>query len=110
MVALTILLLVMGMTGPFAGRLIDRYETRKIIATGAFIAGLGFISLSLMNSLCHFYLSYATIGIGLAAVGYVPSSTVVSNWFKKRRGTAIGIMSTGVGAGGFFWHHLLVVT
>jgi len=40
------------------------------------------------------------MGIGMAATGHVPASTIVLNWFKKRRGTAIGIMSTGIGAGG----------
>ncbi len=35
----------------------------------------------------------------MAAVAQVPSSKVVSNRFKKRRGTAIGIMSTGIGVG-----------
>jgi len=35
----------------------------------------------------------------MAAVGQVPASVVVSNWFVKRRGTAIGIMSAGIGAG-----------
>jgi MFS family permease len=101
MTAFTIYLLVMGMTSPFIGRLIARYEARKVIATGALAVGLGFISLSQINSLRHFYFSYAVIGVGMAAIGHIPSSAIVSNWFEKRRGTTIGIMSTGIGAGGF---------
>ncbi|GAI06068.1 unnamed protein product, partial [marine sediment metagenome] len=68
---------------------------------GAVIGGLGFILLSLMNNLWYFYGGYIVTGIGMAAIGTVPASVVVSNWFKKRRGTAIGLMSAGVGAGGF---------
>jgi len=101
MAAFTIFLLVMGTTSPFIGRVIGRYEARRVIATGALVVGLGLVSLSQMNSLWHFYLSYAVIGVGMAAMGHIPSSTIVSNWFEKRRGTAIGIMSTGIGAGGF---------
>ena len=100
MAAFTIYNLAMGVASPFVGRVIDRYGARRVIAIGALIAGLGFVLLSLMNTLWHFYASYAVIGVGMAAMGHVPSSTIVSNWFKKRRGTAIGIMSSGIGAGG----------
>jgi len=101
MAAFTIFLVIVGVASPFVGRLIYRYEARKVIATGALIVGIGFISISLINNLWYFYVSYALIGIGMAAIATVPSTTIVSNWFEKRRGTAIGIMSTGMGAGGF---------
>ena len=101
MAAFTVNYLIAGATSPFVGRMIGRYEARKVIAAGAIIVGLGFVALSLTNSLWHLYLGYAIAGAGSTAMGHVPSSTIVSFWFKKRRGTAIGIMSTGIGAGGF---------
>ena len=101
MAAFAVYFLVMGVASPFVGRLVDRYGARKVIAIGAVIGGLGFILLSLMNNLWYFYGGYIVTGIGMAAIGAVPASAVVSNWFKKRRGTAIGLMSAGVGAGGF---------
>ena len=101
MVAFSIFLLVMGIASPFIGRVVDRYGARKIITIGALTAGLGFVLLSRMNHLWYLYLSYIVIGIGMTAMGHVPASAIVSNWFKKRRGFAIGIMSTGIGAGGF---------
>ena len=99
MAAFAINLLVVGVAAPFIGSLVDRYGVRGVISAGAFITGLGFVSLSFINNLWHFYASYAAIGIGMAAMGQVPSTALVSNWFVKRRGTAIGIMSVGVGAG-----------
>ena len=101
MTAFTIYYLVMGVASPFIGRVIDQYGAKTVISTGAFIAGLGFASSSLVSNLWHLYASYAIIGAAMAAVGIIPSSAIVSNWFKKRRGTAIGIMSIGIGAGGF---------
>ncbi len=101
MVALTIWFLVMGMISPFIGRVVDRYGARIVIFTGALITGLGFVLISRMHYLWHFYSGYIIIGVGMASIGHVPASTLVSNWFKKRRGTALGIMSTGIGAGGF---------
>lgn len=101
MTAFTIFYLIMGVTAPYVGRLVDRYGAREVISVGAFIAGLGFVLLSLMHNLWHFYGGYTIIGIGMVATSQVSVTAVVSNWFKKRRGTAIGIMSTGIGAGGF---------
>jgi len=100
MVALTILFLVMGAAALPIGRVVDRYGAGKVMASGAFIAGLGFVLLSLVHTLWHFYGGYVIVGVGMAAAGMVPATAVVSNWFKKRRGTAIGMMSSGIGAGG----------
>jgi len=101
MLALTIAMLVWGMASPFFGRMIDRYSARIVIFIGALTSGLGFALLGLMDNLLHLYVCWTVVGIGMAAMGPISVTTVVSNWFKKRRGTAIGIMSSGIGAGGF---------
>jgi MFS family permease len=101
MIAFTILYLFIGIASPFIGRAVDHYGVRKVISIGALMAGVGFVFLSQMRDLWYFYVGYAVIGVGLAAIGILPASAVVSNWFKRKRGLAIGIMSTGVGAGGF---------
>jgi len=101
MTAFTLFFLVMGGAAPFIGRVVDRYGARGVIAIGALIAGLGFVILSLMDNLWYFYIGYAVTGVGTVAMGPIPATAVVSNWFKKRRGTAIGIMAAGLGAGGF---------
>jgi len=100
MVAWTFFFLIMGVASPFVGRVVDRYGVRKVISIGAFIGGLGFVLLSLMSELWCFYVGYAVIGVGMAAMGTVSASAVVSKWFQRRRGLAIGIMSTGIGVGG----------
>jgi len=63
--------------------------------------GLGFLVVSVMDSLLLFYLGYVLVGVGAAGIGPVPTSAIVSNWFRKKRGTAVGITSAGIGAGGF---------
>jgi len=100
MAAFSIWFLVSGVASPFVGRIVDRRGAREVLCAGAIIIAIGFACLSLMSDLWHYYLGYTFIGIGTAAIGYVPASTVVSNWFKKRRGLAIGIMSTGIGISG----------
>jgi len=101
MIGWTIFALGLAVVSPLIGRLVDRYGARRVIAIGAATGGLGFVWLSQMNDLWHFYVGYIIIAGGISASGIVPATTVVINWFEKRRGTAIGIMATGVGVGGF---------
>jgi len=101
MVALTIFFLISGMSAPAVGRLVDRYGSQKVIVVGSLVTGIGFVMICLMHSLWLFYVGYVVVGLGMAGTGMVPATTVISNWFEKRRGTAVGIMASGIGAGGF---------
>ena len=89
MAAFTVFFLVQGLTSPLIGWALYIVEPRKMIAAGALAVTLGFILLSRMEDHLSFYLSYALVGAGMSAMGHVPVSTVVSNWFERRRGTAI---------------------
>ena len=100
MVGFTIFFVLQGIVSPLVGRLVDRYGPRRVIPLGALLMGLGFLLVSHTASLLQFYVSYVTIGIGSAAMGIVPCSAVVSNWFRRKRGIALGVMSAGLGAGG----------
>ena len=100
MAGFTVFFVTMGLTSPVVGRFVDRYGARPVIPIGGVVMGLGFVVVSQMSQPYLFYLGYVLVGAGAAGMGQVPSSAVVSNWFKKRRGAAIGLMAAGVGAGG----------
>ncbi len=102
MTAFTIGQMMQAFSHPVTGKLVSRFRAGKVIAAGALAVGIGFLLQSRLNSRWAFYAGYAIIGMGLSAIGPVSATYVVSNWFKKRRGTAIGITSAGIGAGGFF--------
>jgi len=101
MVGFTIFWVMMGVASPLFGRVLDRHGARRAIPLGAIVMGLGFLVVSVMDSLLLFYLGYVLVGVGAAGIGPVPTSAIVSNWFRKKRGTAVGITSAGIGAGGF---------
>ncbi len=101
MAGFTIMYLIIAASSPFIGRVVDRYGAKQVISAGALIAGLGFVVLTQINNLWQFYFGYVIVGIGITGMGQVSTSAVVSNWFRKKRGLAIGIMSMGVGGGGF---------
>jgi MFS family permease len=99
MFGFSIFFLLNGLASPFIGGLVDRYGVRGVVAIGAVISGFGLASLYRLESIAHFYIAYALVGVSMAAIAQVPASAVVSNWFEKRRGTAIGIMASGIGIG-----------
>ncbi len=84
---------------PLTGFLTDRLGARRIIATCAFILGLGVILMGTVESLWTACIFYAIAGIGSTGM-WTPVITVVQRWFAaNRRGLALGIMSTGYGLG-----------
>jgi sugar phosphate permease len=100
MAGFTVYYAMVGIASPIVGRFVDRYGARPVIPVGAVLTGLGFVLVSRMSDLYLFYLGYVIIGTGAAAMGPVPCSAVISNWFRRKRGTAVGVMSAGIGAGG----------
>ena len=101
MAIITIVYLSIGVASPLIGRLSSCYGEKNVIAVGASVLGLGFVLISTVRELWQFYLFSIFLGVGSAAIGVVPASAVISNWFQKRRGWAIGILGTGIGVGGF---------
>jgi cyanate permease len=47
----------------------------------------------------QFYLFYLALGLLLNGVGPIPYGSVVSHWFDRRRGLALGLMMIGIGSG-----------
>lgn len=107
MAAFTVVLLFMAITSPLFGRLVERYAARIVISLSAVVESIGFIILSQMDSLWHYYMGYAIVGIGLTGAAQVTTTYVVSQWFVRKRGMAIGIMSTGLGLAGIVYTPLV---
>jgi sugar phosphate permease len=98
--AMSIFMLAWGLACPLVGRLTDRYGPRRLIISGATVLGACFCLLSLTDNLWQLYVLYGCAGIASAACSEIPTSVVVSNWFRKKRGIAMGITTTGIDFGG----------
>lgn len=84
---------------PF-GFLVDRFGGRRIVFIGVILVGIGFLILSRTNSLATFYLSFIIISCGATSLGMVVFAPIINQWFNKKIGLTIGIVSAGFGAGG----------
>jgi len=94
---------VAGLSGTLAGYLCDRYGSRRVMAIGGILHGLAICSVSLINSTWQFYLTFGILTSFFSSfVGIMPITSVLSNWFKKYRGTALTIAFVGIGASKLF--------
>ena len=99
-IALSIHLVLGGMTSPFAGGLIDRFGPRRVMPMGALLTAGALLWLSQSTALWQFYVAFGVLAaIGSTMLHIVPLTTIVSNWFVRNRGAAIGIVTAGSGAG-----------
>lgn len=89
-----------AMLGFFVGWLIDRQGPRKLILTGTLFAGAAFVALGMMTSLWQFYAFSLCAALGYISGGPLPNQVLISRWFTKTRGKAMGIAYLGVGIGG----------
>jgi len=97
----TFMLVTVNLLSPLMGWWVDRRSARQLVATGTASLGLAFIVMSFAGSLVHIWAAYALlIPLGVLALGVLPSAALISRWFKKRRGLALGISLTGSSIGG----------
>ena len=92
--------LTVGMVSPLVGVLIDRYGARKVMATGALVMGSAFCLFGAIQSLWQLYALNVIAAIGIASVAWIPNQTLISNWFNRMRGRAMGRTLAGIGFGG----------
>jgi sugar phosphate permease len=93
-------LLVGPLFGFIAGWMIDKYGPRRLMIAGIFMMGTALIGLSLTSSLGFFYMFYIFNALGYVFGGPLPCQVLISRWFDKNRGKAMGIAYLGIGTGG----------
>jgi MFS family permease len=89
-----------AVSAPTVGWFLDRYGARKVIlpATAMFGCVL-LLAKTVSASIWQFYLFYVSLGLLVHGVGPVPYGSVISRWFDRRRGLALGLMMFGIGSG-----------
>jgi len=92
---------------PFIGRFLDKGAIRSILMTGALVYGLSLISLYFAFSYISFMLIFTLpMALGVTMMGNISVSKLISLWFRKYTGRALGIASVGVSFAGFVFPNL----
>lgn len=78
--------------------LIPRFSPRKLIVAGTGLTALAFFGFSAMRGAIAVYFAlYFLYTVGYIFSGPIPHQILVSYWFQKKRGTAMGVVYVGVG-------------
>ena len=95
---MSIHILVYGIFAPVVGYMADRTGPRKTMLLGIAVLSVG-LALSRWGSQpVHFYFTFGVLfGVGLCFIGSVPFTTLIQNWFEKKRGLAFSIVFFGNG-------------
>ena len=80
---------------PVAGWLSDRWGTRAVVAGGGVILGVALALTGQVTSLAQYYLAFGVLGAAGIAGMLIPSTTIVTRWFVRSRGMAMGVLSAG---------------
>ena len=106
--AISLMVLVMGLSSPAAGKALTLLSARVLVTVGAILLAIGFVGIGRATALWQITLIYATLlPVGATLTGPLIGQTLAVMWFTKRRGLAIGIAAAGTPVGALLVPHLL---
>lgn len=91
---------VLAVLMPFIGALLDKKNPKNIMFGGALFILLGLGLFSRVDNLGQFIGIYVILALGLAGAGLASSMYILTKWFYKQRGLAVGILLVGGSLGG----------
>ncbi|MFK0006780.1 MFS transporter [Paenarthrobacter sp. NPDC090520] len=98
--AVSINLVLFGLTAPFAAALMERFGIRRVTAIALCLIGLGSALTVFVNQSWQILLTWGLlIGLGTGSMALVFAATIANTWFAKSRGLVIGILTAGSAAG-----------
>jgi predicted MFS family arabinose efflux permease len=98
--AVSVNLVLYGLTAPFAAALMDRLGMRRVVACALLLVALGsgltvFMTTSWQLVACWGVL----VGLGTGSMALVFVATVTDRWFVRHRGVVTGVLTAGGAAG-----------
>ena len=98
--AVSVNLLLYGLTAPFAAALMEKFGIRRVVAGALLLVATGsgltvFMTASWQLVLCWGVL----VGLGTGSMALAFVATVTSRWFVHRRGLVTGVLTAGGAAG-----------
>ena len=98
--AVSVNLVLYGVTAPFAATLMERFSIRRVAPIALLLIALGSGLTVFMTEAWQLILLWGVlVGLGTGAIALVFGSMVANRWFKHRRGLVTGIFSAAYATG-----------
>lgn len=94
-------ILLVGVTSPIVGILVNRLGVRLTLTGGGLILALGSLAMAtIARSELHYYLLFGALcGLGFSLGGIIPVQSVVTYWFRRRKPLAMSLVLCASGVG-----------
>jgi len=108
MLAITIMSAVSGVASPFLGNLMDKVSLRRLIGIGVAMLIGAYLALSFATSFTQVMAIFAILFAGANVLaGPIAATVLLTRWFDRRRGRALGIAISGIAGGTIFFPPLI---
>jgi MFS family permease len=98
--AVSLTLLMYGLTSPFAAALAERFGLRRVVTTALLLIAAGTGLTLVMTDPWQLYVLWGLVmGVGAGSVALVFGAIVANRWFVARRGLVTGIFSAAFATG-----------
>lgn len=98
--AVSINLVLYGLTAPFAAALMDRYGIRHVVAAALVLVAAGAGGSVIMTASWQLLIFWGLlIGLGTGSMALVFAATIANRWFVRRRGLVMGMLTAGSATG-----------
>lgn len=98
--AVSVNILLYGLTAPFAAALMERFTVRKVVMTALFAVGAGSFLTIFMTRPWHLVLLWGVVvGVGTGSMALVFAATVANRWFVEKRGLVVGALTAAAATG-----------
>jgi len=100
--------LAFGLPSPLIGFSIARFGPRANIIFGNLLMVVGLAGMSIITEVWHLFVFYGIlVGLGAGFGMYISCTTVVNNWFPKKRSLVMVIIASSGGLGAFVFPPLV---
>ncbi len=98
--AVSLNLILYGLTAPFAAALMERFGLRRVVAVSLTLVAVGSGLTLVMTSPWQLWLLWGfAVGVGTGSLALVFGAIVANRWFVKHRGVVIGAFSAASSTG-----------
>jgi sugar phosphate permease len=98
--AVAVNIFLYGMIGPFAAAIMERFGIRRTMCAALAVIAAGVAATPLMRQSWQLILLWGVVvGSGTGVTGMVLGATIVTRWFKARRGLVMGVLTASTATG-----------